>query len=128
MASFIHYFLHLGFPLILACIFFPKNWKKAYLIMLATMLIDLDHLLANPIFDANRCSIGFHPLHTAYAAIIYMLLLLLPKNSRIIGLGLLFHLLTDLIDCMMMYNACKSCLVEAPAIDLLRFLAHLLNW
>ena len=37
------------------------EWKKAYIIMLLTMLVDLDHLLANPIFDPNRCSINFHP-------------------------------------------------------------------
>ena len=28
--------------------------------MLTTMLIDLDHLLANPVFDPDRCSINFH--------------------------------------------------------------------
>jgi hypothetical protein len=48
----IHYFLHLGFPVVIALVFFRENWKKAYLILLATMLVDLDHLLATPIF---RC-------------------------------------------------------------------------
>ena len=32
------------------------------------MLVDLDHLLATPIFKENRCSINFHPLHS-YVAI-----------------------------------------------------------
>ena len=31
--------------------------------MMATMLVDLDHLFADPIYDPDRCSIGFHPLH-----------------------------------------------------------------
>ena len=31
--------------------------------MLATMVVDLDHLLADPILDPQRCGIGFHPLH-----------------------------------------------------------------
>lgn len=125
MTTLTHYFLHLGFPLILAYLFFRKDWKRAYLIMLATMLIDLDHLLANPVFDPNRCSIGFHPLHTSWAALAYLLMLFLPKIYKVIGLGLLFHLVTDLVDCLMMYTACKSCLVDAPAIHLLRFLVQL---
>lgn len=62
--TFLHYFLHLGLPLLIAWVFFRKNWKQAYLILLATMLVDLDHLLAEPIFQADRCSIGFHPLHS----------------------------------------------------------------
>lgn len=127
MATFIHYFLHFGFPLVLAYVFFRKDWKKAYLIMLATMLIDLDHLLADPIFQANRCSIGFHPLHTYFAAMIYVVLLFFPKTYKMIGLGCLFHLLTDLIDCLMMYSVCQSCFAKAPAIDLLRMLGNLLG-
>ena len=43
--------------------FFKKNWKTAYTVMISTMLVDLDHLLANPVYDPQRCSIGFHPLH-----------------------------------------------------------------
>ena len=31
--------------------------------MIATMLVDIDHLLATPIYDPLRCSIGYHPLH-----------------------------------------------------------------
>ena len=73
--------------------------------MLATMLIDLDHLFANPIFDSNRCSIGFHPLHTFWAAIIYATLLIIPSwKIREIGLGSLWHLITDLIDGLMVTN------------------------
>jgi len=94
----LHYGLHLLFPALIAWVFFRKEWKKAYLIMLATMLVDLDHLLANPIFDPNRCSIGFHFLHSYYAILIYITLLLFPK-SRIVAIGLLLHMLTDYLDC-----------------------------
>lgn len=69
--------------------------------MLAGLLIDLDHLLANPIFDSNRCSIGFHPLHSNLAIGIYILLLF-PKKTRLIGLGLIIHILADTIDCSFM--------------------------
>ena len=73
--------------------------------MLATMLIDLDHLFATPMFDSNRCSIGFHPLHTFLAAIIYSTLLIFPSwKIRAVGLGSLWHLITDLIDCLMINN------------------------
>lgn len=120
---FIHYFLHLIFPLFIALCFFRKEWKKAYILMLLTMLIDVDHLLATPIFEANRCSIGFHPLHTFYASLIYIYLLFLPKTYRIVGIGLLFHLLTDLIDCLFMFTQCADCQIDAPAYQLLKWLS-----
>lgn len=102
MQAFIHYFLHFGFPLFIAKVFFPNEWKKAYAIFIATMLVDLDHLLATPIFEAGRCSIGFHPLHSYYAIVGYFVLLFFPKPYRIVAIGLLFHMLTDSIDCLMM--------------------------
>jgi len=70
--------------------------------MLATMLVDLDHLLADPIFSPDRCSIGFHPLHSEWAIGIYFILLFFPK-SRIIAIGLLYHMLTDYQDCLWMW-------------------------
>ena len=97
---FIHYSLHFVFPLLIAFVFFRKNWKKVYLIMLSTMIVDLDHLVANPIYQADRCSINFHPLHTYYAIAVYIIMIFLRKPFNIIGLGLLLHMLTDLIDCL----------------------------
>ncbi len=67
--------------------------------MLITMAVDLDHLLADPIFDPDRCSIGFHPLHTIWAIGLYFILFIFPK-SRIVGLGLLLHMATDYQDCL----------------------------
>lgn len=96
-----HYGFHFLVPLGVAWLFFRSNWKVAYLIMIATMLIDLDHLLADPIFDPGRCSIGFHPLHTYWAAGFYVLMLFW-KPLRLIGVGLLLHLVADGIDCFMM--------------------------
>lgn len=94
----IHYSLHLVVPVIIAYLYSAKHWKKVYLILLATMLVDLDHLLADPIYDPHRCSIGFHPLHSYYAIGIYVIGLI-PKKARIIAIGLLFHMITDQIDC-----------------------------
>ena len=101
LQSITHYSLHFLFPALIAWVFFRKIWKRAWLIMLATMLVDLDHLLADPIFDPNRCSIGFHPLHSYYAIAVYLILAYFPK-TRILALGLLFHMFTDYQDCLWM--------------------------
>lgn len=97
----IHYGIHFIFPLIIALLFFKKYWIKAYLILLAAFIIDLDHLLATPIFSPNRCSINFHPLHSYYAIGVYIILTLI-KRTRLIGLGLMIHILADITDCLMM--------------------------
>ena len=98
---FIHYGSHFLLPGAIACIFFRREWKKAWLIMVCTMMIDLDHLLATPVFDPNRCGINFHILHTYYAAIAYAGLLFFSK-TRIVGIGLVLHILTDFQDCLWM--------------------------
>ena len=69
--------------------------------MVATMLVDLDHLLVNPIYAPDRCSINFHFLHTYYAIGLYFILTYF-KKFRVIGLGLLLHMATDFIDCLWM--------------------------
>ncbi len=101
MQHFVHYFLHFGFPAIVAFVFFKDDWKKAYLIFLLTMLVDLDHVFASPIFEQNRCSINFHPLHTYWAIGVYILLLFHPK-TRLVAIGLLMHMMTDGLDCWWM--------------------------
>ena len=97
----IHYGFHFLIPIGIALVFFPKQWKKAYFIFLGAMLIDLDHLLADPIFDPQRCSVGFHFLHSVYAIIMYGILAL-PKTTRIFGVALLWHIVTDQLDCWVM--------------------------
>ena len=97
----IHYSLHLFIPFLFAKLLWNKNWLNAALIMVATILIDLDHLLASPIFNPNRCSIGFHPLHTIWAGMMYCSILIIPSwKWRAIGVGCLWHLCTDFIDCL----------------------------
>jgi len=55
--------------------------------------------LATPIFDPGRCSINFHPLHSYWAFGVYVLMLFI-KKTRIVGIGLVLHLLTDFQDCL----------------------------
>ena len=118
----IHYGLHLLFPGVLAWVFFRKEWKKAWLIMIATMVVDADHVFAcrefiqntwtsiadagiifscPDLFVADRCSIGFHPLHSQVAIGVYVLMLFVPV-LRIVAVGLLLHMATDYQDCLWM--------------------------
>ena len=97
----LHILLHFAVPGTVAGLAFRDKWLTSWLIMLSAMIIDLDHLLVNPIFDPNRCSIGFHPLHSTGALIIYPLLLLIPR-LRLLGIGLLIHIGLDALDCLRM--------------------------
>jgi len=112
----IHIVLHVIVPLLVALAFYLSHWRAAAVIMIATMIVDVDHLLADPIYDPNRCSIGFHPLHTLPAIVGYAALFVLPlimgreddgtslrpsaRVLHLVGLGLLIHMALDWIDCM----------------------------
>ena len=111
----IHIILHFIIHLLIAFIFYRSRLRNAALIMIATMLVDADHLLADPIYDPNRYSIGFHPLHTTPAIIFYVFMFVFPLFMRrrddmqkfhsaahivhLGGLGLLIHMALDWIDC-----------------------------
>ena len=78
---------------------------RCWLLMVSTQVVDLDHLLADPIYDPDRCSIGFHPLHTLPAIVLYVVALVMPKiptDGRWFALGLLIHMALDQLDCWMM--------------------------
>jgi hypothetical protein len=101
----LHYFLHFAFPAFIASWLYKTGWRKAYIIFLLTMLVDLDHLFAVPVFQHCRCSINFHPLHS-YPAIVIYILMLLHRRTRIVALGLLMHMCTDGIDCLLSFYTC----------------------
>ena len=112
----IHLALHFIAPLLVALAFYRRRWRNAFLVLVATMIVDVDHLLADPIYDPERCSIGFHPLHTLPAIAVYAVLFVLPllvgrrRESKalagrarlvhLVGLGLLIHMALDGIDCL----------------------------
>lgn len=111
----IHIALHFLVPLLAALAFYRDRWRSVTLILVGTMLVDLDHLLATPVYDPERCSIGFHPLHTTPAIAVYVALFLLPaacgslkvsqrvrsvaRVLHLVGLGLLIHMALDGLDC-----------------------------
>lgn len=93
-----HIVLHFWIPWLVAISLCGRNWLRPWLWMLAGLLIDIDHLLATPIYDPDRCSIGFHPLHQPLPIVFYAGLLAFRK-TRFVGLGLLIHIVLDSIDC-----------------------------
>jgi hypothetical protein len=103
----IHLILHFIVPVTLARFAFRDQWKRLSFIMMSTMVVDLDHLLANPVFDPLRCSIGFHPLHSYPAIAAYLLMLALPQ-LRIVALGLLIHMGLDGLECIRLAMHCRG--------------------
>jgi hypothetical protein len=111
-----HYTFHFIVPGLLALIFFNEQWGLAWMIMIGTMLVDLDHLLARPIFDPKRCSIGFHTLHSYPAIVVYGLLLFVPNSyAQTIAVGLLFHMYTDWQDCLWSSYSTKQSISNSKA-------------
>lgn len=99
----LHYGGHFLAPFLIAALIWRGEWKRTGAVMVAANLIDLDHLLADPIFDPNRCSVGFHLLHGWEAALVYAALLLVPRWwAKALGTGALWHLCVDAGDCMAM--------------------------
>jgi hypothetical protein len=97
----LHILLHVLVPGIIAWVVYRQRWTHAWVIMVLTMLVDLDHVLATPIYDPHRCSIGFHPLHTWWAITVYCGLLAWPR-TRLLGAGLVIHMVLDASDCVWM--------------------------
>lgn len=111
----IHILLHFLLPALPAYLLYDDMKRKAFLVLIATMAVDLDHLLADPIYDPLRCSIGFHPMHRIPAIIIYAGLCVAPlllnykkafkewsvahKYAHLAGTGLLIHMMLDWLEC-----------------------------
>ncbi len=106
----IHMVLHVLIPALVVAVLARGQARHVFIILMSTMLVDLDHLLAVPIYVANRCSIWFHPLHTLVPIIVYALMMLWPllvkgQKHRIIGwigAGLVIHMSLDALDCWWM--------------------------
>ncbi len=113
----LHILLHFLIPAAVAALCFADRRGRAFALLLVALVIDLDHLLADPIYDPERCSIGFHPLHSSWAIALYLALWLvtqpiMPVAGRfgalvcrwrdelfLIASGLLIHILLDASDC-----------------------------
>jgi len=124
----VHIALHVLIPVGIALLAYRDRWRFASFVLLATMVVDVDHFLADPIYDPERCSIGFHPLHTLPAIVAYVAMWLIPVVStryassettgaaesaaegpskatplqtiHLVGLGLVVHMVLDAADCL----------------------------
>ena len=94
-----HFSGHLILPIALAYVSYAPTWEKTSTILLSTNFVDIDHLIADPIYDTDRCSIGYHPLHSIPAIGVYSGMLL-NRTTQKIGIGLLTHMAVDYIDCI----------------------------
>jgi hypothetical protein len=97
----VHLFIHV-LALVPPWLYFAGRYgsrQKVALLLGAGFLVDADHLLADPVYDPLRCSIGFHPLHTDLALTV-MAAGLLFRPTRIVSAGLLIHMLVDAMDCL----------------------------
>ena len=128
----IHLILHVLVPFLVAIIGsklcanveHKKRWLFVFIVLMLTMLVDIDHLIADPIYAPGRCSIWFHPLHTFWPMLVYVCMMLWPLLLKIrivkrnvhgalnkhyvvglLGLGLVIHMLLDWFDCLWM-RAC----------------------
>lgn len=101
MREIIHMLLHAAIPAVIAATFYRDRFLRVWLTLMATMIVDVDHLLADPVYDPGRCSIGFHPLHT-YPVIAGYAVAAIWARLRVIALGLLIHMMLDGVDCVWM--------------------------
>ena len=118
----IHGLLHTLAPMGLALLVakrirFTSSSRGAFFCVAAimsSMLIDLDHLLATPVYSPGRCSVGFHLLHSYYVMPVYVAMAMLVLRTdklqgrrfkifvALFGVGACLHLVTDFVDCLMM--------------------------
>lgn len=101
LRALIHYGIHFGIPVLLAFWLYRPYFSRSLLILWGGILIDIDHLWATPLFDPERCSVGFHTFHQ-WPFIALYILLLFWRRSRIVGLALVIHIMADLTDCYLM--------------------------
>ena len=98
-STILHVILHFFVPFAVAKTVWREKWIRPFFIMASTIVVDLDHLLSEPIFDPNRCSIGTHPLHSWSAIGVYVACLPSP-HLRIAASGLLIHMALDGTVCL----------------------------
>ena len=90
---------HTILPIAISYAGYGSLWKSSAKIMIASNLVDVDHLLAKPIYNPNRCSIESHPLHSLPMIGLYSAMLL-NEETQEWGVGLLTHMAVDYVDCI----------------------------
>ena len=95
----LHLVLHLLVPALVTLIFYRRYGWAAFIRLMAGMVIDVDHIRANPFYDSERCSINYHFLHTPIPIVIYCALFFVPRLP-ILSIGLIIHIILDYLNCL----------------------------
>ena len=95
----IHLTGHTLLPIAISYAGYGSSWKSVAKIMIASNLVDADHLLAKPIYNPDRCSIESHPLHSLPMIGLYSAMLFNAQTEEL-GVGLLTHMAVDYVDCI----------------------------
>ena len=95
----IHLSGHYILPLAISYASYGNSWESAAKVMIASNLVDVDHLFAKPIYNPDRCSIGCHPLHSIPSIGVYSVMAF-NQQTQELGIGLLTHMAVDLVDCI----------------------------
>ena len=87
--------------ILIAAVWGKKDAKEGAILawqVFASNLIDLDHFLAEPIYDPARCGINFHPLHSWYMFPIYAIGSIYGRYKYFFW-GVILHIILDTMDC-----------------------------
>jgi hypothetical protein len=103
MQHIVHLLMLFGVPALAAWAFYNGSIRNTYLILISTVLVDLDQLLFNQVFEFGSCSINYFPLHSWPALLVYFLGLFFEKTRRV-AMGLHIHMLADLMNCIWVYH------------------------
>ena len=90
---------HTLLPIAISYAGYGSLWKSSAKIMIASNIVDVDHLSAKPIYNPNRCSLEFHPLHSLPMMGLYSAMLFIDETQEL-GVGLLTHMAVDYVDCI----------------------------
>ncbi|HLP79326.1 MAG TPA: DUF6122 family protein [Acidobacteriota bacterium] len=94
-------FVHVLANALFFCVMYALGLEptlQVLVFLLLSNIIDVDHLLAKPIYDKNRNSIGFHFLHKPQIFVIYIAGCFLPGVYKFFFIGVLLHLLLDWVE------------------------------
>jgi hypothetical protein len=98
MLTIIHLLFNILIFFIIDKIGFNLN-SADFIFMLASNLIDLDHLRSKPIFKPGRNSFKTHLLHKQWKLVtVLSFIILFIRPISFLGLGILLHFLLDILD------------------------------
>ncbi|HAE43005.1 MAG TPA: hypothetical protein DCG34_08840 [Clostridiales bacterium] len=87
--------VHIGLSLLVA--FFLGLSQRDMYYFVGANIIDIDHLLSDPVYDPTRNSFESHIIHHNWLPVSFVSVLLTLTKYKWFGLGILFHFFLDWI-------------------------------